>query len=378
MEDGSNRDRRGKITDEVHELKQELQKVLEKIKKPEEEAYLKAKEHNDNLCKPLGSLGKLEEIYLRLAGIFPKGFVPFKKAVVVFAGDNGVVAEKVSANPVDTTYKVCLNILNGRSGLAKIASFYQVDVFLEDIGVIQDVVGHTDHKVLYGTGNIAKEPAMTIAQAMKTLLAGIGVAEKLYLSGYNLMAAGEMGTGNTTTAAALIAALTGLTARETTGLGSGLDGAGLERKISAVQTALNRIQGERDPLELLRNLGGADIGAMAGFYLGCAAQGIPFVLDGVISMAAMLLAKSLHPGVMDYAFASHLSSEPGANLAAKSLALEPPLMMNMRLGEGSGAPFAMNLMECAVYTLTDMASFSDVSVKKEDYIDIRENLDHEK
>lgn len=350
----------------------ELDQLIESIREPDGAAYERARQHNDNLCKPLGSLGRLEDIYLRLSAIFPQGIPDFKKAVVVFAGDNGICCEGVSQNPQDTTYKVCLNILAGRSGLGRIASFYNCRVDLEDIAVLKDVASHTRFKVLAGTKNAMVGPAMTRQEALACLFAGCHKTRELIREGYNLIGAGEMGTGNTTTSAALISWVTGLAPEATTGFGSGITLAARDHKVKVIEKALAVNAPYRDPLDALAKLGGGDIAAMVGCYLTCAAHGLPFVLDGVISMAALALAVKLAPKVLAYAFSSHQSEEVGARAVIKELGLKPPFDLGMRLGEGAGAPLAMNLMECAVFTISGMASFRDVAVNKEDYIDIRE------
>ncbi len=341
---------------------------------PLEEEYLQAaRDHNDSLCKPLGSLGALEEIRERLWAITRGGRGPFKKAVIVFAGDNGVHAEGISVNPQDITYKVCQNILSGRSGLGRIAAYYGVDVFLEDVAVLEDVPGHTSHKVRKGTGNIARGPAMTRREAAAFIMAGMERTFRLIDEGYDLIGAGEMGVGNTTTSAALISVLTGKDPAATTGFGSGLTKEGLRHKIGVVAGAIQVNGPYGDVLDVLAKLSGGDICAMAGCYLASAARHVPFVLDGVISLAAFAAACEFSPLVREYAFPSHASIEDGARAVAEKYDLKPMLDLGMRLGEGSGCPMAMDLMECAVFTLDSMASFHDVSVDKNDYIDIRED-----
>ena len=336
--------------------------------------FAQAREYNDSLCKPLGSLGQLEVIRERLWAITQGKLTPFKKAVVVYAGDNGVFAEGVSYNPQDITYKVCENIKSGRSGLSRIAQFYNTTVFLEDLAVLKDVLGHTDYKVRRGTGNIKLGPAMTRSEAAQFILAGVRRTEGLIDQGYNLIGAGEMGVGNTTTSAAVISVLTDQDPEITTGLGSGLTPQGYAQKIAVIREAIQINAPYTDGLDLVAKLGGADICAMAGTYLACASRRIPFVLDGVISLAALAVSYEFCPQVLDFAFPSHRTEEHGARIVEVKFGLKPLLDLQMRLGEGSGCPMAMNLMECAVFSLGSMASFNDVSVNKNDYIDIREEL----
>lgn len=360
-----------------NETEKSISDCIDSIRVPEERFRKEASEYADSLCKPLGSLGKLEEIYIRLYSIFRGDIPDFKKCVLVFASDNGVVSEGVTRNPQDTTYKVCMNILNNGSGLSKIAQFYETDVFLEDIGVIRDVKGHTDHKVLRSTGNIRYERAMTREDALRCLIAGMECAKTKIRQGYNLIGAGEMGVGNTTTSAALISVLTDNEPQTVTGYGSGITDSDLKNKIEVIQDAIRNNGPFTDILDVLGKISGGDIIAMAGVYLQCAIDGIPFVTDGVISVAAFLAASMFSKKVSEFAFLSHRSTEPGFMKATESLDMEPILDLKMRLGEGSGCPAGMNMMELSVFTLENMAGFRDVDVKKTDYIDIRRNNNEE-
>lgn len=353
------------------DLEEGIGQVCQAVRLPGEEFKQAARDYNDSLCKPPGSLGRLEDIYERLYGIFEGRIPVFKKCVVVYAGDNGVVAENISRNPVATTVKVCHNILQGGSGLSQIAGFYGVEVFLEDIAVREDILGHTDHKVLYGTGNMRLGPAMTREEAARCLWMGMETAGRLIKEGYNLIGAGEMGVGNTTTSAAVISCLTGALPEAATGFGSGITEADWQNKVNVVADAILVNRPYTDILDVLSKLAGGDILAMAGTYLKCAQMGIPFVTDGVIAMAALISAASFNQAVLHYGFASHRSTEPGAVIVEKLLSLQPVLDLEMRLGEGSGCPIAMDIMELAVHTLTHMATFQAVSVNKNDYIDIR-------
>lgn len=355
-------------------LEDSISETIREIRPIDPDYSAQAREYNDSLCKPLGSLGRLEEIRERLWAITEGDLAPFKKAVVVYAGDNGVFAEGVSFNPQDITYKVCLNIKAGSSGLGRIAQFYNTQVFLEDLAVLEDVEGHCDYKVRKGTGNIKLGPAMTRSEAAEFILAGVDRTEILIDQGYNLIGAGEMGVGNTTTSAAVISVLTGQDPELTTGFGSGLTRQGFEQKIAVIQESIRVNEPFQDILDLISKLGGADICAMAGTYLACARRKVPFALDGVISLAALAVSYEFSPSVLDYAFPSHKTRENGARAVEEMFDLKPMVDLEMRLGEGSGCPIAMNLMECAVFALGSMASFNDFSVNKEDYIDIREEL----
>lgn len=256
--------------------------------------------------------------------------------------------------------------------MGRIAAYYGVDVYLEDLAVLEDVPGHTDYKVRPGTGDMRLGPAMTREEAARSLLAGIQRTNALINEGYNLIGAGEMGVGNTTTSSAVISVLTGVSPDVTTGYGSGITEAMRGNKIQVVKDALRVNAPYRDILDVLAKVSGADICAMAGTYLACAARRIPFVLDGVISMAALAAARSFSPQVMEYCFPSHKSQDAGARAVEKALSIRPMLDMEMRLGEASGCPLAMDLIQCSLFTLGTMATFDDISVNKNDYIDIRE------
>lgn len=356
----------------------EFLKMLDDIKEVDQNFLKEAVEYNDTLCKPLGSLGNLEEIYIRLFGIF-KGKIPkFKKVVTVFASDNGVYNQNVSFNPQDTTYKVCQNIISEGSGLCRLAKFYNVSVRLQDLGVLKDVENHNKLKVGYSTDDITKGPAMSRESALKGLKAGFINTYELIQEGFNLFGAGEMGVANTTTSAAVISVLTDTSSETSTGYGSGITDEMYENKKNVIKRAIEVNSPFKDVIDVCAKLSGYDILGMAGTYLSCAYFGFPFVLDGVISMAALLIASGINPKVLDYAFSSHSSVESGAKVTQHKLKLKPFLNLNMRLGEGSGCPIAMSVIESAVFTLSTMASFKDVSLEKNNYIDIRkENNDEQ-
>lgn len=356
-----------------------IKRISDSIKRPSKKEEDLAKEYNDSLCKPLGSLGYLENAYIRLRGIYgSKRIESFNKAVIVYSADNGVWEEGISSNPQDTTYKICENILSGGSGLCKISQFYGVKVELEDLGVLKDVVGHTNWKIVYGSKNPLKEKALKREEAIRGILAGMEKTKEMVDKGYNLMGFGEMGVGNTTTSSAVISALTGEPGENTVGMGSGLTRESYNKKIAVVNEAIKKHSPFYDVVDILSSVGGLDICAMVGSYLMCANLGIAFLLDGVISMAALLAAVEFNPLVKEYAFSSHKTVEKGARIVEKILELTPPLNLSLRLGEGSGCPIGMNLLELSLNTIQNMATFKEVAVDKKDYIDIRKGEKNEK
>lgn len=346
--------------------------TVNSIVPPSEKFMEEAAVYCDSLCKPLGSLGVLENMYVRISGIFD-GKIPrkFKKAVIVYSADNGICEEGISSNPQEVTERICHNILKGTSGLCRLSEFYGADVFLEDLGVINDIEGHTAYKINRGSRNSAAGPALTLNEAIEGIAAGIKTAEKLIRDGYNLIGAGEMGVGNTATSSTVLSVITGNRSETTTGYGSGLTKEDYGKKIETVRKAAETNAPYKDVLDVMAKVGGLDICAMAGCYLACAAKKIPFILDGVISMAAMMCASLFSEQVKSYGFSSHRTVEKGARLTEELLEINPPLDLMMRLGEGSGCPPAMNLMEASVFTLGSMATFEDVAVDKNDYVDIR-------
>lgn len=329
-----------------------------------------ARQHR--LTKPPGALGVLEEAGVRLAAI-QKTLRPElgPGAVVVCAADHGVAAEGVSAYPAEVTPQMVLNFLSGGAAINQIARASAAEVYVLDVGVRGEFPAHErliQAKVREGSGNIAVEPAMTTALAMRAFEAGAQAAERAIGEGATLLAAGDMGIGNTTAAAALTAALLGLPAEAVTGRGTGVDEAGYARKVAVVQRALSRASAtlgdlaKADPLEILAELGGLEIAAIAGVYLAGAENGLPLVVDGFPVTAGALLAVRLDPAVRDYLFAGHCSLEPGHQRQLEALSLRPLLNLGLRLGEGTGAVLAFPLLRAAAEVLSGMATFEEAGV----------------
>ena len=327
------------------------------------------------LTKPPGSLGRLEEAGVRLAAI-QRSEKPRlgPGAVVVAAADHGVTAEGVSAYPAEVTPQMVQNFLAGGAAVNQIARVAGAEVYVLDVGVRgPEFPAHErliPARVRPGTGNLVREPAMRPAEALAALQAGENAARRAVSEGATLLAAGDMGIGNTTAAAALTAALLGLPAAEVTGRGTGVDDAAYARKVQVVERALERARSElgdlerADPLEVAAQLGGLEIAAAAGVFLAGAAAGLPVVTDGFPVTAGALLAVRLEPNLSGYLFAGHRSLEPGHARQLEALGLEPLLDLNLRLGEGTGAVLAFPVLRAAAAVLGGMATFEEAGVSE--------------
>ncbi len=344
-----------------------LQKLLAQIQPLDQNAMEAARARQDDLTKPRGSLGQLEAISIRMAGITGEATPTLKdKVVTTMAGDHGVVAEGVSAYPSEVTPQMVYNFLAGGAAINVLGEHVGARVVIVDMGVAADFEDHPnliDKKIAPGTCNIAQGPAMTREEAVEAIEAGIAVAETELEKGLDILATGDMGIGNTTPSAAIAAALTGCAPREIVGRGTGVDDEGLERKIKAVQRALDVNQPDTDDaIDVLANVGGFEIGGLTGAILAAVAHRKPVVVDGFISTAAAMLAVKLAPQVREYLFSAHRSQETGHQIMLEWLELEPMLDLGLRLGEGTGAVLAMSLVEAACKILSDMATFSEAGV----------------
>jgi nicotinate-nucleotide--dimethylbenzimidazole phosphoribosyltransferase len=345
--------------------------TLPSLPSPAHEAQALARARQDTLTKPPESLGRLEELSIQLAAITGQTRPSVaRKAVIVMAGDHGVTAEGVSAYPAEVTPQMVLNFLRGGAAINVLARQAGARVVVVDIGVAADFDPSTPirhRKIARGTQNMARGPAMTRAQAEAAIAEGMDVANAEIAAGLDLVATGDMGIGNTTPSAAIVAAFTGLPVAQVTGRGTGVDDAGLARKISVIERALavNRPDA-RDALDVLSKVGGLEIGGLVGVILGAAARRIPVVIDGFISGAAALAAAELAPGVKPYLIASHQSVEIGHRVVLERLGLRPLLDLNLRLGEGTGAALAFHLVEAAARILNEMATFAEAGVSGKD------------
>ena len=340
-----------------------LQEVLGQIQNADEGAMEAARIHWDTVAHPLHSLGLLEDAVVRIAGAqhTPKVHVD-RRAVVAMCADNGVVAEGVTQSGQEVTAIVAENMGRGTSSVCRMAKVAGARVVPVDIGVAVPVSGHAilQKNVRRGTRNLAVEPAMTAEECEKAILTGVEVVQDLSREGYDLIATGEMGIGNTTTSAALVSVLLGKDPAEVTGRGAGLTSAGLEKKIDAIRRGIAVNQPDpADPLDTLRKVGGLDIAGLVGVFLGGAMCHIPVVIDGLISSVAALVAARLCPAAAGYQVASHASNEPAGRLVLEALGLEAPIHAQMALGEGTGAVTLMPLLDMALSMYHDMCSFDE-------------------
>ncbi len=308
----------------------------------------------------------MEEDVVKLAGILGKFPDISQRCVVVMCADNGVVEEGVTQTGKEVTQKVADGIMNHITTVTKLAEVAHCDCISVDVGVDGDCACAWNKKVAYGTQNIAKKPAMTRQQAEAAVQAGIDTVKELKERGYRLIAAGEMGIGNTTTASAVASALLHRSAEEMTGKGAGLSAEGLRKKIEVVRRAVELHRPDAsDSLDVLSKVGGFDIAGMTGLCLGGAMYGVPIVIDGFISAVSALLAKRIDENVVQFLFASHMSKEPAAHWVMDELGLKPKLFCEMALGEGTGAVMSLPLLDMALNAYKNLPYFGDMEI--EDY-----------
>lgn len=343
-----------------------LEKTIAAVQPLNEEYMQKMKARLDNLIKPLGSLGMLEKIATQLAGIMETEQPEIhKKAVILMGGDHGVVEEGVSAFPRHVTAIMMEQFAKGVAGINVLARHVGADVFPVDMGVADpyNPEGIIVRKIRPGTANMTKGPAMSREEAVKAIETGIEIAGELIDRGYNLLATGDMGIGNTTPSSAILAVLGNYSPATVTGAGTGLGKEGLERKTKAIAKAIEVNRPDpSDPLDVLAKVGGLEIAGLAGVILAGAARRIPVIVDGFISSAAALVAARLCPQAVNYMIPSHRSEERAHTLMLKAIGLKPMLHMEMRLGEGTGAVLAMSLVEAATKVPREMATFQDIGL----------------
>ena len=338
--------------------------MLKTISPADEAAYAACIARFDQLAKPVGSLGKFETLLAQIAAVYGSADIDIaKKCVLVFCADNGVSAQGVSQSGHDVTTAIARMLINGKSGVCVMAKACGADVFPVDVGMVDAVDGILNRKLVFGTGDITKGPAMTRETAWKAIELGIALIKEKKEQGYRLIATGETGIGNTTTASAMASILLHAPVETVTGRGAGLDDEGLLRKRAAIAEAIHVNKADAaDPIDVLMKVGGLDIAAMAGAYLGGALYRVPVVMDGVISAVAALIAVMLHPLVRDYIIPSHISAEPAARLICEALKMEPILHADMRLGEGTGAVALFPLLNMATAVYKNAATFADIAV----------------
>lgn len=354
-----------------------LSSLFKQIRPLDTEAMKKAEERQAYLAKVPGTLGRLEDISIRLAGISGKitGNTTDRQVILLMCADNGVVEEGVASAPQTVTLMQTINFSKRITGVSAQAAYFGIDILDIDVGVrlpvppellTKDMLEKDgtltskiiDRNIRHSTSNLAKEPAMSRKEAVRALFIGLEAVEAAVRAGKNIIGVGEMGIGNSTTAACIIHWLTGMAADTVVGRGGGLNDKGLNKKVRVVEEAVKRYQND-DVLETARSLGGFDLFAMAGAFLGAAIYRIPAVIDGYISIASALLAQALVPSVTDFLFTSHRSKEPGYRAALGKIGIEPMFNLGMKLGEGSGCPIAFKIMEAATAVMNGMKTLAE-------------------
>ena len=350
-------------------MQEKIEALVRAVQPLDQKAMLAAEAHQARLAKPPGSLGRLEELSVQLAGITGKvhNELP-RKQLLVFAADNGVVAEGVSSAPQSVTMQQTINLTRGKTGAAVLAKRFGCGLTVCDVGVNADICESAvlNRKIAYGTQNICAGPAMTREQALQAILTGAAVAENVDADAVGI---GEMGIGNTTTSSAVLAVLLGADVDKVTGRGGGITEESFRKKKAVIRTAIavNR-PNRNDVIDVLAKVGGFDLAAMCGAFLGAAASRRAAVIDGFISAVAALCAVRLCPLVRGYLIPSHASFEIGYRLAMEAIDLRPLLDLGMRLGEGSGCPLAFQVLDAACAVMNNMASFDEAGIN-DDYLD---------
>ena len=350
-------------------MQKELDALVREVLPLDRGTMTAAEEYQARLAKPPGSLGRLEEISIQLAGITGRVHNALnKKQLLVFAADNGVVAEGVSSAPQSVTKQQTINLMRGKTGAAVLAKHFGCGLTVCDVGVNADIYEGTvlNRKIAYGTQNICTGPAMTREQTLQAILTGAEIARTVDA---DVIGAGEMGIGNTTTSSAVLAVLLGTDVEAVTGRGGGITEESFRKKKAVIRTAIEVNRPDRDDVVgVLSKVGGFDLAAMCGAFLGAAAARRPAVIDGLISAAAALCAVRLCPNVRGYLVPSHASFEIGYRLAMEAMDLRPLFDLGMRLGEGSGCPLAFQVLDAACAVINDMATFDEAGIN-DDYLD---------
>lgn len=358
-------------------MENELKRLLESIKPLDEQAMAAARARQDSLAKPPHSLGKLEDISVKLAGITGQLFNPMdRRRVIIFASDNGIAHEGVASAPQSVTLSQTINFTRGLTGVAVLAKHFGAELDVVDVGIDADFTqpGVTDRKIAHGTRNFAHEPAMTRAECLRAVMTGVERARLAKAEGVQVIGIGEMGIGNTSTSSAVLSVLLDLPAKDTVSRGAGINDAAYLKKVRLIDEAIARYSPDpADPIDVISKVGGFDIAAMCGAFLGAAAEGLPVVIDGFISAVAALCAFRLCPLSAGAMFSSHMSREKGYMLAMNDMALQPILNLDMRLGEGSGCPIAFEIMSAAQSVIRNMATFEEAAINDDYLAEIRPN-----
>ncbi|MCM1127106.1 MAG: nicotinate-nucleotide--dimethylbenzimidazole phosphoribosyltransferase [Lachnospiraceae bacterium] len=344
-----------------------FQDYNKKIKEPNKRAMEQAKAHWDSIAKPLEGLGRLEDILIRIAGMTKTADVSIeKRGLIAMCADNGIVEEGVTQTDKSVTAIVAANMAAGLASVNRMCQIARVDVMAVDIGIDKDTkdTGLLQKKAAYGTKNFLKEPAMTKEEAKQAILTGMELVKECQEKGYEILATGEMGIGNTTTSSALASVLLDLPPELVTGKGAGLSRSGIEKKVSVIKEGISKYQLKaEEPFEALRCVGGLDIAGLTGVFLGGALYGIPIVIDGVISAVAALTAVRLCPKVKGYLIASHQGKEPASRAVMEALGLSPIIHGNLALGEGTGAALLFPMLDMALSVYKENATFEQVQIE---------------
>ncbi|MDD5449711.1 MAG: nicotinate-nucleotide--dimethylbenzimidazole phosphoribosyltransferase [Candidatus Omnitrophica bacterium] len=349
-----------------------IEKTIGRIRAIDEKIMAQAQERLDNLTKPRGSLGRLEEFAKKVAGITRNLKPSFgRKVIFTMAGDHGVACEGVSLFPQEVTCQMVANFISGGAGINVLARHVGAEVIVVDMGIAKQLTAHSskligfkDKKINYGTKNMAKGPAMTRKEAIRSIEAGIEVFEEEFnKQAIDIVGTGDMGIANTTASSAIATVITGRPCQELTGLGTGLNDDQLKLKVKIIEQALKLNKPDpEDPIDILSKVGGYEIGGICGIILAAASKSIPVAMDGFISSAGALIACKLAPKAKDYIFAAHMSREKGHKAVLEHMGLKPILDLEMRLGEGTGAAVAIGVIEAGVKIYNEMATFKEAKV----------------
>lgn len=349
---------------------QRLNEIMNKIEKIDYSLGERIQKRLDNLTKPQGSLGRLEELAKQIVEITRNEAPPIKnKVIFTMAGDHGITEEGVSAYPKEVTAQMVYNFLRGGAGINVLAKHIGARVIVVDMGVACDLEPHSElviKKVNYGTKNMTKGPAMSRREAIESIEKGVEVFEDEFKKGIDIIGTGDMGIGNTTPSSAIASVITGKPVEDMAGKGTGINDSTLSHKIEVIKKALsvNKPDGQ-NAIDVLSKVGGFEIGGLAGVILGGASKRIPVVIDGFISGASALIAYQLEPKVKNYLIAAHCSVEKGHRIILNYIGLDPLLDLNLRLGEGTGAALGISIIEASIKILTEMATFEEAKVSRE-------------
>lgn len=352
-----------------------INRSLRKIQGPDIKKMEEVREIWDRMAKPKGSLGKLEDLVVKISGMTSKTYNTIdKKALVVMAADNGVVEEGVSSCPENFTLGLAKATIEGITGISALARFTGSKVFLVDLGLGGDYpkdLGIINKNLMRSTRNFTKEEAMPRDLGLRAIEIGIEIGDLIYRD-FDIIGTGELGIGNTTTASGVFAGLSGLDPRLVTGLGAGITKDQYEKKIQTIERGLDLHKPDKnDPIGVLTKLGGLDMAGLVGLYISAGKNRKPIVVDGFISGVAALVATRLNPLLINYILPSHLSSEKGSRLLMESLGLSPMLNMDMRLGEGTGCPLAFQIIEAGLYSFREMGTYEEGNMRGEGLVNIR-------